>query len=211
MTQNNKAALKILLECMIVKPEESVLIVTDTICESIGRNLFETSLGLGFETAIIMMKPRSRSGEEPPMFIAQAMLGADVVICPTKYSLTHTIARKNASKNNARIATMPGINEQVFFHGPIDIDYERCKETAIKYASLLSKTTKAYVINHGKTMTLDLSGRIGKADTGIYGKSGEYGNLPAGEAYIAPLEGKASGGIVIDGVLVIQRWALPKI
>jgi len=66
---------------------------------------------------------------------------------------------------------------------------------------LLSKTTKAYVINHGKTMTLDLSGRIGKADTGIYGKSGEYGNLTAGEAYIAPLEGKASRGIVIDGVM----------
>jgi len=36
MTQNNKVALKILSECMIVKPEESVLIVTDTICESIG-------------------------------------------------------------------------------------------------------------------------------------------------------------------------------
>jgi len=58
-----------------------------------------------------MMKPRSLSGEEPPMFIAQAMLGADVVICSTKYSLTHTIALKNAAKNNARIATMPGINE----------------------------------------------------------------------------------------------------
>jgi len=41
------------------QPEESVLIVTDIICESIGRNLFETSLGLGFETAIIMMKPRA--------------------------------------------------------------------------------------------------------------------------------------------------------
>jgi len=135
------------------------------------------------------------------MLIAQAMLWRRCGNMSHKIFINTYIARKNAAKNNARIATMPGINEQVFFHGPIDIDYERCKETAIKYASLLSKTTKAYVINHGKTVTLDLSGRIGKADTGIYGKSGEYGNLPAGEAYIAPLEGKASGGIVIDGVM----------
>jgi Leucyl aminopeptidase (aminopeptidase T) len=36
------------------------------------------------------------------------------------------------------------------------------------------------------------------ADTGLYLQRGEWGNLPAGEAYIAPVEGTA------EGVLVVQ-------
>lgn len=33
----------------------------------------------------------------------------------------------------------------------------------------------------------------------MYLNSGESGNLPSGEAYIAPIEGSANGKIVIDG------------
>lgn len=201
MPVNNNIGVKILSDCLFVKKDENVLIVTDTICEAIGRNLFETALGLGFETALITMKPRSKSGEEPPACVAQAMLGADVIICPTKYSLTHTKARINASREKARIATMPGITEKMYFQGPLDIDYEQCRKFTRKYASLLSKASSACLVNQGKRLTLDLSGRHGVADNGVYADYGEHGNLPAGEAYIAPLEGKANGEIAIDGVM----------
>ena len=38
-------------------------------------------------------------------------------------------------------------------------------------------------------------------DTGIYHNPGDFGNLPAGEAFIAPVEGTAQGVIVIDGAM----------
>jgi leucyl aminopeptidase (aminopeptidase T) len=39
------------------------------------------------------------------------------------------------------------------------------------------------------------------ADTGILGEKGAFGNLPAGEACLAPVEGKTSGVAMIDGAM----------
>jgi len=38
-------------------------------------------------------------------------------------------------------------------------------------------------------------------DTGFYAKRGQWGNLPAGEVYFAPVEGATEGIVVIDGAL----------
>ena len=39
------------------------------------------------------------------------------------------------------------------------------------------------------------------ASTGLYRQRGESGNLPSGEAYIAPVEGLGHGEMIIDGSL----------
>ena len=39
------------------------------------------------------------------------------------------------------------------------------------------------------------------ADTGLLHEKGAFGNLPAGEACLAPIEGKTSGDAIIDGVM----------
>ena len=41
------------------------------------------------------------------------MLAADVVLAPTIQSLSHTAARKAASEAGVRIATMPGVTEEM--------------------------------------------------------------------------------------------------
>lgn len=51
----------------------------------------------------------------------------------------------------------------------------------------------------GYTLTFPVEGRNGVPSTGLYLNPGESGNLPSGEAYIAPLEGTAEGQILIDG------------
>jgi leucyl aminopeptidase (aminopeptidase T) len=48
---------------------------------------------------------------------------------------------------------------------------------------------------------MDLSGREGISDDGDMGTVGAFGNLPAGEAFIAPIETSAEGRIVFDGAL----------
>ena len=41
------------------------------------------------------------------------MAAADVVLAPTVQSLSHTAARKRASEAGARIATLPGVTEEM--------------------------------------------------------------------------------------------------
>jgi len=51
----------------------------------------------------------------------------------------------------------------------------------------------------GTDITMSLEGRQCHEDHGIVRNPGEFTNLPAGEAYLAPVEGTARGRIVVDG------------
>jgi leucyl aminopeptidase (aminopeptidase T) len=50
----------------------------------------------------------------------------------------------------------------------------------------------------GSDLTFSIEGRTGEPDTGLYHAPGAFGNLPAGEAYLAPVEGTAEGKLVVD-------------
>ena len=63
----------------------------------------------------------------------------------------------------------------------------------------MAKAKTATIIKDGSQLSLRLEGRTPIASTGLIRKSGESGNLPSGEAYIAPVEGESRGNLVIDG------------
>lgn len=96
-------------DCMAVKEDETLLIVTDTKLEDIGRVLFETGLELGIETYLSVMEPLASNGTNAPPAINEAMKAAKAVICATSTSLTHTKSRIDACAAGSRVATMPGI------------------------------------------------------------------------------------------------------
>ena len=89
-----KSAQKIVTVCMNVCKDESVLIITDTNKVKIGRAIFEAASAISANTAMLMMKPTTRHADEPQDIIAKKMLDTDVIIAPTTYSLTHTMARQ---------------------------------------------------------------------------------------------------------------------
>jgi leucyl aminopeptidase (aminopeptidase T) len=51
----------------------------------------------------------------------------------------------------------------------------------------------------GTDVSLSIEGRTGVSDDGDLRRPGSFGNLPAGEGFVAPVEGSASGRIVFDG------------
>jgi leucyl aminopeptidase (aminopeptidase T) len=53
----------------------------------------------------------------------------------------------------------------------------------------------------GTDVAFGLRGRGGHADDGDLRRRGAFGNLPAGEAYIAPIESTGEGTLVLDGSL----------
>lgn len=199
----NKSGYRIVLEdCMSVKEDETVLILTDDNKIEIGQSLYDEAKKLAKEAVLMVMRPRSISGEEPPEVVAEAMKDFDVIVCPTSTSITHTNAKINAVKKGARLASMPGITEDMFKEGAITADYNEVEALTLKFTDLLTKAKKAKLIKDGYTLEMSLDGRNGIPSTGIYKNPGESGNLPSGEAYIAPLEDSANGEMIIDGSMV---------
>lgn len=199
MIETGKA---VLLRCLNVKAGETVLIVTDDGKLGIANALYEAAKGLGAEAMLMTMTPREVSGQEPPETVAAAMRHADVVICPMTTSITHTEARIRAVKAGARVATMPGITEDMFREGAMTADYSVVTELTGKLTALLSEARTARLEKDGHVLTLDLTGRPGIPSPGVYREPGQAGNLPSGEAYIAPLETGSNGTMKIDGSMV---------
>lgn len=193
----------ILRQCMGLQAGEKVAIVVDDEKYAIGRALYEQACIMGNDAVIALMKPRSVSGEEPPELIAALMQEADIGICVTSQSLTHTNARLNAVKNGTRIATMPGITEAMFSEGPILADYVLLQENTLKLSEKLTKASVCRIITgDNEELIINIKGRKGVASTGVYTQRGQSGNLPSGEAYIAPIETDANGTFIADGSIV---------
>jgi leucyl aminopeptidase (aminopeptidase T) len=137
-------------------------------------------------------------GTEPAAEIAEKMLHYDVVILMNSYSLSHTNARMNACKHGARIASMPDIEPEMFLPGgPMQADYGQVgRETAVWAAKVTAASQVRVVTARGTDLTFSVAGRKGLEDHGLFGAKGDWGNLPAGEAYTAPVEGSANGTLV---------------
>jgi leucyl aminopeptidase (aminopeptidase T) len=212
MSKMLEGARKAIKTCLNVKKGENLLIVTDPPKIKIAEALMKAGLEVGAKPVLVCMQVRSRDGEEPPDRVAKAMAAADVVVAPTIYSLTHTQARRKACKAGARIATMPGITEKQMSGGAMLADYQAVKRLSERIKKLLDLASKAVIkTGAGTELYLDLRGRKAHADTGILHEPGEFGNLPAGEAFIAPVEGKAEGKVVIDGPMIGKRGEIEMI
>jgi leucyl aminopeptidase (aminopeptidase T) len=189
----------VLTNCLGLKENETFLVVTDDVKLQLAEAVFEAGKRLGAEAVLMVMKEREKSGQEPPSSVASAMASSNVVICLTEHSLTHTQARKNAVASGSRVATMPGITEDMFLEGAITADYSKVKEVTEIVAELLTAGKQVRIEKAGYTLDFSIENRKGIPSTGVYLLPGESGNLPSGEAYIAPIEGTANGQIWIDG------------
>jgi len=97
---------------------------------------------------------------------------------------------------------MPMITEKMMYQGAMLADYGEVSRLTHKVANLLTNASEAEITTPaGTDLHLNIAGREAHPDTGIFHKPGDFGNLPAGEAFIAPIEGKAEGHVVIDGRL----------
>jgi leucyl aminopeptidase (aminopeptidase T) len=187
--------------CMGVKKGENVLVITDEPLRKIGLSLWMAAKEIAGEAMLLEITPRTSNGEEPPPPVAEFMKKFDIILIPTSRSMTHTKARRDACQAGARVATLPGITEDSMKR-TLSADYNKIAQRSQKLMKALSGKKEARVkTNAGTDITLSLEGRTWNTDTGLYHQPGSYGNLPAGEVFIAPLEGTANGTIVVDGAM----------
>jgi aminopeptidase len=107
----------------------------------------------------------------------------------------------DATSRGARIATLPGITEEIFKRA-LPVDYEELRRAGERIGAELSGASGCRLSSPaGTDLVLELEGRTAIVDDGNLHGPAAFGNLPAGEGYIAPVEGTAEGVVVFDGSL----------
>jgi leucyl aminopeptidase (aminopeptidase T) len=192
MSELERAVATVIEQCLAIDAGEEVVVVVDEATRPIGDALRSAAAGRGAEAVLTVMEPRPRDGAEPPASVAGALASADVFIAPTSRSLSHTRARKAASDNGARGATLPGVTEDMLAR-LMACDFATLQRRSRALAALLSRSDEArFTCPRGSELTLDLRGRSGIADDGDLSGARAFGNLPCGEGFIAPLGGEGT-------------------
>ena len=199
MADLGRAVDTVINRCLGVAQGEEVLVIADSGTRPIGEALRDGAREAGAEAVLAVMDPRAVDGNEPPESIAGALTCCDVFIAPTSRSLSHTKARKQASDQGARGATMPGVTEDMLAR-VMAVDFDTMAARSKAVAERLSLADSAgLTCPRGSDFTFDLTGRAGIPDDGALTERGAFGNLPCGEGFIAPLSGE--GQIVVAASL----------
>ncbi|MBS1870821.1 MAG: aminopeptidase [Actinobacteria bacterium] len=189
--QLDRALETVIGRCLDVRTGENVLVIGDYDGDSrrLAEALRDTAARYGADAVLALMDPRANDGSEPPPPVAAALAACDVYIVPTSRSLSHTEARRQATQAGARGATLPGVTADMLAR-MMAIDFDALKARTLAITELLEAADSAHIAcPHGSDLTLDLSGRRGLADYGEISGGNKFGNLPAGEGFVAPLSG----------------------
>jgi leucyl aminopeptidase (aminopeptidase T) len=199
----HSASLIAVRDCMGLKPGEKVLVITDEPLRTIGYALWKAAKDLGNEVLLIEILPRASNGAEPPPEVAELMKMVDVVLCPTSKSLTHTDSRRAASAKGVRVGTLPGVTEEIMIRC-MNADYNKIAQRTFALCRLLEKASTVRVTGPaGTDITMPIKGRTAHSSSGLFREKGQWGNLPTGEAYLAPVEGQSEGVVVVDGSMAM--------
>ena len=123
----------------------------------------------------------------------------NAVIALSNYSTSHTRFRDFLTRIcGCRYASMP-LFDVSMFEGSMHVDWKalakrtHALETIVNTAEYVEIATP-----NGTHIRLSKRGRRALSDTGVLTKKGSFGNLPAGEVFLAPLEGTAEGKLVLQ-------------
>ena len=197
-----EGARRVVETCLAVKAGEKVLVVADAKTHGIGLALFDAATAADAEAMLALIPPPKGKGEEPPDPLARMMADCDVVILATSQSMTHTAARRMANRAGARIASLPEVTEEMLATGALTADYLEIQKTTRRLERRLRGAKAVHVTSAaGTDVAFDVTRRDWiTGDTGVCHRKGETTTLPAGEIFVAPVEGTADGRLVFDAV-----------
>jgi aminopeptidase len=136
-----------------------------------------------------------RAGE---IVLAAREDAAAVIIAMANNSSSHTRFRSLANCTGGRFASLPHFDPEMFFSS-MQVDWFDLAEKSRVLADAINRAVAIDVsCPNGTTMRIGFRGRHAAADDGLLTAQGSFGNLPAGEVYLAPLEGTSEGTMVLE-------------
>jgi leucyl aminopeptidase (aminopeptidase T) len=131
--------------------------------------------------------------------LMDAAAAPDAVIALSNHSTSHTRFRDLLTRRcGARYASMP-LFDRAMLDGAMTADWGAVASRTGRVTRMLMGADRVYLASrNGTSISFSIKGREILADTGILTERGSFGNLPAGEAYTAPVEGSAEGVLILE-------------
>jgi len=123
----------------------------------------------------------------------------DAVIALSNFSTSHTRFRDYLTGcMNTRYVSMPLFDKEML-NGAMSADWGAVEARTNRVVDKLSGADTVIITSHnGTSISFSIKDRQVQPDTGILTKPGSFGNLPAGEAFLAPVEGTAEGTLILE-------------
>ena len=194
-------------QCLGVRPGEQVVLLTDEHTDGrVVTRLLESIAARDGIPIVAQMPVPYLPGSEPPGAVAAMMAQASAVIELTSLFIGSSRARRNATERGVRYLAMPGVVLDTFRDGgPLHVDFEQLRDDAERVGRAWDRaggfrlTTPA-----GTDLRGSVDGRPGRVLHGMAREPGAYMAPPDIESGTAPVEGTASGVVVIDGDLLFM-------
>lgn len=197
----------VLDQCLGVRPGEQVVLLTDggTDPGVVTRLLAAVAARDGVPLVAQMPAPHL-PGAEPPGAVAAMMAEAAAIIELTSLFIGSSRARRDATDRGARYLAMPGVRLSTFRDGgPLDVDFEQLRADAERVGRAWGSAREFRLTTRGGTdLRGSVAGRPGRVLHGIATQPGAYMAPPDIESGTAPVEGTASGTVVVDGDLLFM-------
>ncbi len=165
-----------------------------------GSNIFNELKKNKILDAIIKKRVTEKHQKETERVVRRFKEEAvNVVVALSYHSTSHTSFRDLLTRLcGTRYASMPIFDESML-RTAMRVDWKEMYQRTKKIAGRVKECDFIEIITpNGTSLTLKKGDREVRSDTGIIRKPGEFSNLPAGEVYLAPLEGTASGRLVLE-------------
>lgn len=197
----------VLDQCLAVRAGEQIVLLTDdgTDQQVVTRLSEEVAARDGVPLVARMPAPRL-PGAEPPGPVAAMMAEAGAVIELTSLFIGSSQARQHATSRGVRYLAMPGVRLDTFRPGgPLDVDFEGLRGDAERVGRAWAEAGEFRLASRGGTdLRGSVAGRPGRVLHGMATEPGAYMAPPDVEAGTAPVEGTASGTVVIDADLLFM-------
>ena len=194
-------------QCLDVRQGEQVVLLTDSgTDDGVVSRLLEAVAARDGIPLVARMPAPHLPGAEPPGAVAAMMLEAGAVIELTSLFIGSSLARRNATERGVRYLAMPGVRLETFRPGgPLDVDFERLRADAERVGRAWGSAREFRLTSRGGTdLRGSVEGRPGRVLHGMAREPGAYMAPPDIESGTAPVEGTASGTVVIDGDLLFM-------
>jgi leucyl aminopeptidase (aminopeptidase T) len=194
-------------QCLGVRAGEQVVLLTDAGTDpDVVSRLLESVAARDGVPLVARMPAPYLPGAEPPGAVAAMMLAAGAVIELTSLFIGSSRARRDATGRGVRYLAMPGVRDDTFRSGgPLDVDFEQLRADAETVGRAWGAAATFRLSTPGGTdLRGSVEGRPGRVLHGMAREPGAYMAPPDIESGTAPVEGSASGVVVIDGDLLFM-------
>ena len=196
-----KAAATAVVDYMGLTSEETFMVMTDEKMSKIGEALYDAAQKVTKTAFMLYMPILGINGDEPPNQLIDIMRSVDVVAAATTKSIIHTGPRHQATKGGVRVASIPMMEEDSFIR-IMSAEIDQVVKLSNDLAASYKEVNEVHITTQlGTDIKLFVKDRAPITSTGVLNLLGAWGNLPSGEVYIAPIEDRSEGILVIDGTI----------